>query len=158
MMLLRWLPLLLLTSTLAPAGEVRFERVWPGYRTTESFTRIGEYFGGRERHPGQTIHRSQPAERAGYYWLVRTHTDRALAGARFILEIVPADGTAIRRHEFPADVPAGSHASLLGLTGRDWPGPDRRPTAWRLRLLDASGHPLADEPSFLWREHPEDRP
>jgi len=152
MLLLRWLLPALAACSLAQAGDISFERVWPGYRTADSFTRIGEYFGGEERHPGQTILRSRPGERAGYYWLVRTRAEHAPPGTRFVLEIIPADSTAITRHEFPVIIPAGSHPTLLGLTGADWPGPDHRPTAWRLRLVDVTGESLVSVQSFLWRQ------
>lgn len=152
MLLLRWLLPLLAACSLAQAGGITFERVWPGYRTEASFTRISEYFGGAEHHPGQTILRSHPGERAGYYWLVRTRAEHAQPDARFVLEIIAVNATAPTRYEFPAGVPAGSHPTLLGLTGEDWPHPDHRPTAWRLRLVDAAGNALLSQQSFLWRQ------
>lgn len=154
MLSLRWLIIALAGCAMAQAGGTAIERVWPGYRTAESFTRIGEYFGGEEHRPGQTIRRSRPGERAGYYWLVRTRTAHAQPDARFVLEFIAASSPAITRHEFPVIIPAGSHPTLLGLTGADWPGPDHRPTAWRLRLLDHAGKSLVSMQSFLWRQDP----
>jgi hypothetical protein len=148
---LRSLILWLTLSAAAGATGVTFERVWPGYRTSESFTRIGEYFGGEESHPGQTVLRSRPADRAGYYWLVRTRAETAHPDTRLVLEIVPAGSATVVRHEFSSALPAGSHPLLLGLTGADWPGASHRPTAWRLTLQNARGQALVTVQSFLWR-------
>jgi hypothetical protein len=134
---------------LASAAEAKIERIWPTYRTAASFTRIAEYFGGKERSP-ELIVRSQPDTRDGYYFLTRFTLSEAQPGAILALEyIVPGDENA-RVQFFPVNLPKGSRAVFAGLTGTDWPNAKTQPTAWRLRLLAASGQELARQQSFLW--------
>lgn len=134
---------------LSASTEIRIVRVWPEYRAAESFTRIVEFFGGKESAP-ETIIRTQTEARAGYYFLTRFDSAAEAAGAIIALEyIVPGDDRA-RLHFLPVDLPRGSHAFLVGVTGSDWPAAEISPTAWRLRVLDASGAELAREQSFLW--------
>lgn len=134
-------------STLA--AEVKIVRVWPEYRAEDSFVRIAEYFGGKESAP-ETIVRSQPDARSGYYFLTRFKAAEAIPGAILTIEyFVPGDELA-RVQFFTVDLEKGSRAILAGLTGSDWSGAKTTPTAWRLRLLGPSGEELARQQSFLW--------
>lgn len=143
---------LLLALVLFPglrAADLSLVRVWTGYRSAESFERISEYFTGEENPGGRTILRSRPEARAGYYWLVRTRA-AAPAVVRLELDVLAPGAGAPRTFAFSSRLPAGSHVTLAGLTGADWPDADVRPVAWRLRVLDAAGAELAREESFLW--------
>lgn len=133
----------------AIAAEATIVRVWPEYRTAESFVRIGEYFGGQERAP-ELIVRTRPDQRGGYYFLTRVQTQAALKGAMLSLEYFAPGDEVARVRFFPVDLPAGSRAVLAGLTGEDWPNAKTTPTAWRVRLLGPDGAELAREQSFLW--------
>lgn len=140
---------LAVVTTSASANDTSIVRVWPEYRPADSFVRIGEYFGGREKAP-ELIVRTQPDNRAGYYFLTRVRSAQSRPGAMIALEyFVPGDEVA-RVHFFSVDLPAGSRAILAGLTGTDWPNPKTAPSAWRLRLLSPEGVELAREQSFLW--------
>jgi hypothetical protein len=141
-----------LACSVVPAKAFELVRVWPGTRSAESFERISEYFTGRENTGGQTIVRSQPAERGGYYWLLRTRTPAALAGVTFELTYTAPHSAEPRTRLFHADLPAGRHVTLIGLTGTDWPELEAEPVTWRLRVLDAQGNELAHEASVLWTE------
>ena len=145
--------LLLFLLTLPPtlhAADLKLVRVWPGYRTADSFSRISEYFSGQENTSGQTVVRSQGTARDGYYFLVRTETAAAVAGARVEVQVLLAGVEKPRTFTFPADVPAGSHVTLAGLTGPDWPGEKTQPVAWHVAILAPDGTVLASEQSFLW--------
>lgn len=133
----------------AAAAEVKLVRVWPEYRAAGSFTRIAEYFGGREKAPEKIV-RSQPDARDGYYFLTRFKSGAALPGSVLVLEYVLPGEEQARVQFFPVDLPKGSRAFLAGLTGADWPGAKTEPTAWRLRLLGPDGTELARQQSFLW--------
>ncbi|MCX6937145.1 MAG: hypothetical protein NTU80_04495 [Verrucomicrobia bacterium] len=140
---------LALAPALASAAEAKIARIWPTYRTTASFTRIAEYFGGKESAP-ELIVRSQPETRDGYYFLTRFDLPSAQPGALIALEyIVPGDDVP-RVKFFSVNLPKGSRAVFAGLTGSDWPDAKTQPTAWRLRLLGAGGQELARQQSFLW--------
>lgn len=157
-------PLLLLFAALCPAvvaasaDEVVFERVWPGYRDSDSFTRLGEYFGAAPDATNRHALRSQPQRRDGYYWLVRTRTTTARTGCTLELQVRRPGATEPTRHTFAVDVAPGSHALHAGLTGTDWSDADERPVAWRLSLTAADGTVLATETSFLWTDEPPSSP
>jgi hypothetical protein len=136
----------------AAVPSVELVRLWPGYRTAESFDRIAEYFTNEEKTGGQVILRTQPGERAGYYFLLRVKNAAPLAGAGIGLELITDAGPRPKTHTFAlAALPAGNRVLNIGVTGADWPGgPDAHPVAWRLRLLAADGRELLSEQSFLW--------
>ena len=141
---------LLLLAPALRAADFKFVRVWPEWRTAESFARISEYFDGKENTGDQTVLRSQPKERAGLYFLVRTETKTGIVGARVELQVLLPGVEAPKKVVFSADIPAGSHVTLAGLTGADWPGEKTQPLAWRLAVLAPDGTTLASEQSFLW--------
>jgi hypothetical protein len=145
--------LLSLVGSVAPAlaGGIEVFRVWPGYRTAESFERISDFFGGGKNDGGEIVRRSQPSARQGYYFLVRLkNPGPAVAAARFELQVISPSSPDPRTYTFTADVPAGSHAFDFGLTGRDWPEAKASAVAWRLVVSAPDGAELARRQSFLW--------
>jgi len=132
-------------------------RIWPSWRSADSFLRIGEYFGGGEARSGQTILRSQPTERSGFYFLTRIkNSGQALHDAKFEIQVIRPDSPHAITYTFPATLATGSHVYLLGLTGNDWPdfgrksAEDTHPVSWQLRLIDSQTHELLRRQSFLW--------
>ncbi|KXU37923.1 hypothetical protein AXK11_01900 [Cephaloticoccus primus] len=145
-------------ATATERAALELVRIWPGWRSADSFLRLSEYFGGGENRSGQTILRSQPSERGGFYFLTRIKNPGAeWADVRFELQVIRPDSPHAKTYTFAATLTAGSHAYNLGLTGSDWTGwdgkspEDTQPVAWRLRLLDAQGRELLSKSSFLWR-------
>jgi hypothetical protein len=137
-------------ATVSAAG-LDIVRVWPGYRTADSFDRIGDYFGSDENRRGETIRRSQPAAREGYYFLMRLkNPGAALTGARFELQVISPASPEPRTYAFTADVPAGGQVYELGVTGRDWPGAKTSAVAWQLVVSAPDGSELVRRQSFLW--------
>ncbi|WP_221033053.1 hypothetical protein [Actomonas aquatica] len=141
------------TPTDSSATRVQLVRVWPGYRDATSFTRLGEYFGSSPDAINQNALRSQPNARGGYYWLIRTDAATAYPGTTVQLEVVRPGTTQAEPHTFTFDLPAGSHAVHVGLTGRDWIDPEEAPVAWSLTLTATDGTLLAAEQSFLWTDY-----
>ena len=139
-------------ASICAAADLTIVRVWPGYRAAESFERISEYFGKNEEAAAQHIIRTQPSERAGYYFLVRLKNEAAeIAGSHFELQIVTPFATLPKTFTFDSPIPHGSHAFHLGLTGADWPGkPKDEAIAWQLRVLSSTGTELSRTQSFLW--------
>ena len=145
--------LLLISAVLARAAEVEFVRVWPAWRDAESFDRIGDFFGGDQKHSSEIVLRTHTDARAGYYFLVRVDSPAAIAAAKFVLEVIRPDAPEPRTFSFPAATPAGGTVFQLGLTGADWPGENKaHAVAWKLRLLAADGRVLAERKSFLWEK------
>jgi hypothetical protein len=156
--MLRRLSLLLVlvvgfVGPVARAADAEFLRVWPGWRDAEAFDRIGEYFGSREPGVGEVVLRTQPEQRAGYYFLARVKNAAPLATAKFELSVIRPDHPEPKLFTFPANVPAKETVFQLGLTGADWPaGKEANPVAWKIALVDGSGRVLAEHKSFLWEK------
>jgi len=148
------IPALLLTlalaSTSALAGGVEVVRLMPEYMPASAFDRVSEYFTGKENTRGYTVLRTQPASRDGFYFNLRTKSDKAIELAWIELQIITPASPEPRTESFAISIPKGSHLTRFGLTGKDWPGAKARPVAWKLRLLGVDGAELASEQSFLW--------
>jgi hypothetical protein len=139
-------------ATVCSAADLTIVRIWPGYRTDQSFERISEYVGKNENADSKFILRTQPDVRAGYYFLLRAkNTGPAIAEAKIELQVITPFGPEPKTYHFTAAFPAGSHALNLGLTGSDWPGkPKDEAVAWKLRILSSTGEELAKGQSYLW--------
>lgn len=154
----RLVPLLVALLCSVPALSVAAEnslqvvRVFTGWREAASFKRIGEYFDGRERTGGEVILRSQPAERGGYYFLIRLANPGAATPATLQLEVVRPGTPKPQVFSFPTSVPVGSTVFNVGLTGADWPDHEINPVAWRLQVLAADGQVLATSQSYVWEK------
>ena len=142
--------LLLATAGLVSAAEAELTRVWPAWRTAESFDRISEYFTGEENTGNHTVLRSQPEVRAGYYFLIRAKSTGAQPGAKFVLQIITPAAPAPKTYTFPAALSAKETVFDLGLTGTDWPDRKTNAVAWHLAIVAADGRELASRQSFLW--------
>lgn len=149
---MRLLALLLALTVAAPGAEVAFVRVFTGWRDASSFKRISEYFTGREDTGDEVVLRTQPDERAGYYFLVRTANVGGERDARFELDVILPNAPEPRRHVFPARLPTGGALFRLGLTGADWPDRTVDAVAWRLELRGEDGTLLASARSYLWEK------
>jgi hypothetical protein len=147
--------ILLISAVRLAAADLTTVRIWPAYRTADSFERISEFFDGKENTGGQTYLRSQPAAREGFYFLTRIkNPGTPLASVRVELSVItPASSEPKVFNTFPpATVPTGSHVFQIGLTGTDWPVATANPVAWQLRLLNADGQELLRDQSFLWSQ------
>lgn len=142
--------LILAAPTLTRAAEVELTRVWPAWRTAESFDRISEYFTRQENTGRHTVLRSHPEARAGYYFLVRAKTATAATGLKFVLQIITPDNPEPKTYTFPADLSAKENIFDLGVTGPDWPDRKTHPVAWHLVIASTDGRELASQQSFLW--------
>lgn len=144
---------LLLTPALAEA-QTEVSRARAEYRDSRQFYRISEFFTGRESTGSDVIVRSEPEERAGYYFTVRLkkypYRHDTVDDAVQLEVIMPGDVEATL-FTFPLG-PAKKRNPLLliGLTGEDWPDPAALPLAWRISFVDAEGTVLAERQSFLW--------
>ena len=146
----RLIPLMAL-CLLPVRGEVDLVRVWPSYRTAESFVGIGEYFGQPENTGGRVVLRSDPESRAGFYWLIRLRSDVSVPDVVVEVSVIRPGETEPDIRRFTTMLPADRSIVLLpGLTGEDWPDAEARPLAWRIRILDSSDRELAADQSFLW--------
>ena len=144
-----------LVANLCVRAQVEIRRVWPEYREAESFDRISEYFNEKENTGGEIVLRTQPGERAGYYFLVRVRNSGAgIPDARIELNLIAPDSPVAKQYSFPAPLPARSEVINLGLTGKDWLSPTINPVAWEIRLLAADGRELARKQSYLWAKPP----
>ena len=138
------------TASVARAAEAELVRVWPAWRTAESFDRISEYFTGHENTGRHTVLRSRPDVRAGYYFLIRAQATRSATNLKFVLQIITPESPHPQTYTFPAAVGEQETIFDLGLTGPDWPDRKTHAVAWHLAIMSADGRELASQQSFLW--------
>jgi len=135
----------------AVAADSTVEHVWPEYHKADYFDRIPEFFGGKETHPGRCVLRSQPKEKAGYYFLVRLAKGVEVpATAHWRLEILRPGLQKTESFELALSGSKPERVYELGLTGSDWSDAKAHPVAWRITLLDESGKTLVTHQSLLW--------
>ncbi len=146
------LGLLLLLLAPALSAQIEIVRVWPGFRTTESFTALREYFGGAPHAATEAALRSQAGQRSGYYWLIRTKAGQHYSTVEIRLEVAREGDTTAEVHSFTTPIEEGNHALHVGLTGSDWTNETEAPIAWRITILDATGHILVQSASYLWND------
>ena len=142
--------LLFTLVSLARAADVELTRVWPAWRSAESFERISEYFDGQENTGRHTVLRTQPNARAGYYFLIRAKAAANTTGAKFVLQIITPEAPEPKTHTFPITLGPKEAVFDIGLTGTDWAGRKTHAVAWRLSVVNAEGRELASQQSFLW--------
>lgn len=137
-------------QTAESAAGVSIERVFTGWREAASFKRISEYFTGRENTAGQIVLRTDPAQRSGYYFLIRTRQDAASAAKVRLTYFLPGQ-TDPKVLTFPVQLPDRTSAINVGLTGDSWPDPEASAVAWKIDILSADeSRVLATERSYLW--------
>jgi hypothetical protein len=142
--------LLFTAVSCAHAADVELTRVWPAWRSAESFDRISEYFDGQENTGRHTVLRTQPAARAGYYFLIRAKAAATTSGAKFVLQIITPEAPEPKTYTFPITLGSKETVFDVGLTGPDWAGRKTHAVAWRLSVINAEGRELASQQSFLW--------
>lgn len=139
--------------SLAKEGELKIVRIFTGWRDAASFKRISEYFDGKEHTGGETVIRTNPDQRGGYYFLVRVRNPGPAVRAQLQLQLIAEGQPAQQTTVFPAEVKAGSSVFQLGLTGPEWQSAKAQPVAWQLLILStADGRVLATEKSYLWEK------
>lgn len=144
---------LLLSALPASAGDLTIVRTITGWRDAASFKRISEYFDGKENTGGGTILRTHPAQRTGYYFLLRVANPGAPLKVQFQLQLIEQGAPAQRTTVFPAELGSGSGVFHLGLTGPEWQDSKSQPIAWQLLVIATDdGRVLASEKSYLWEK------
>jgi hypothetical protein len=141
---------LLIATTSALASEVSIVRIQPGWRDAASFKRVSEYFSGRENTGGQIVIRTQPDERAGFYFLARVKNSGAPLVAKIRLELIGSKQSDPVVHTLTTELKSGDSVLNVGITGADWPDPRVHPIAWKFELLGEDARLLARETSYLW--------
>ncbi|MDP1579395.1 MAG: hypothetical protein Q8M02_03900 [Candidatus Didemnitutus sp.] len=152
---MRLLALFLALTASVAAADLQIVRVFTGWRDAASFKRISEYFTGVENTSGQTVVRTKPDARAGYYFLVRTVNANAAYDAIVEIAVVLPESPRPHQFTFPVRVASGQALFNLGLTGTDWPNREVDAVAWQVTVRNAAGAVLATEKSYLWEKPPE---
>ena len=140
-----------LSAVVAFASDITVVPIFTGYRDAASFKRISEYFSGKENTGGQTVLRTHPEQRSGYYFQLRVNTAAAV-DARIVLQVIAPDTATPRTFNFTATLTSPKTMLNLGLTGPDWPDLKINPVAWKLEVLSSDGKLLAVENSYLWEK------
>ena len=146
------------SATSGPTGVsspgVEIDHVDHHYMAAANFQRISEYFTGVENKSDRVIERTDPKQRAGYYFIVNLawHPGMVLpAGTQAELDYISGDIPAPRHAKFIFSTATGTWPEIcLGLTGADWTDKSAQIVAYKLTLEDAAGKVLAARQSFLW--------
>jgi len=123
------------------------------YFTVRDFKRIPEFFTGKEFSGWKVYCRTNPADREGFYFVVKVTGDvpQSSADCHWLLEwITPLDPTAQQKKVLLTDQKISGKEVFIGLTGSDWPDPSVQPIAWCLSLVDSEERILGQSQSFLW--------
>lgn len=147
--------LLLLAGCASPpkaAAGLHFERVWLTWHDADSFQSFYEYRTGDELVGKWTILRSEPYDRTGIYFEIRTANPAAARDGKIVVRVISPDSIDPRVFTFPVTVPAGTRLFVIGITGTDWPLIRVVPVAWDVELQDPDGSVLAKKSSFLWEK------
>ena len=116
------------------------------------FTRISEYFTGRESTGGDTILRTDPSGRAGIYLVIKLSQPlcRLAEDAVLTFRYVLSDCNRETEQTFELASVAGSSRWLfVGVTGADYHGAAQSLMAWSVEIA-SNGECVAQE-SYLWR-------
>jgi hypothetical protein len=146
------------SATSGPAGVstdgVVIAHVDQKFMEEAAFKRISEYFTGRENTSGRVIERTDPQQRAGYYFILSLewHPHTTLpAGTQADLDYLRKNDPQPHHAHFVFSAAGGTfNEILLGLTGAEWTDRNLTMVAWKVTLRDATGAVLADRQSFLW--------
>lgn len=134
-------------------GELLLEVRAASFFRERDFQRVPEFFTGREYSASKLYCRSIPEQREGFYFVIKlAGEDEGLSdGACWVLDWITQTDPAARSKRIPVSQPGLLEDEVfLGLTGSDWPDPDLRPLAWRIRLLGPQNQTLVERKSFLW--------
>jgi hypothetical protein len=150
---LRTLPFLaLLSFSSLGLSETVIRSVSEAYWTERDFTRIPEYFTGKEYQGNQVIVRTRNA-RSGLYFVLELNEalEKLPENCEVFVEVVRSDGPEAKLYKL--SIPnqrKGRKEVLLGITGEDWDSRQIKPVAWRIEIKDSAGNLIASKQSFLW--------
>lgn len=133
--------------------SVQIEEIKPRYIETEQLKRISEYMTGKEYIGDRVILRTQPEQRAGYYFTLVLDEDvrRLPKGTVIVGEFYTPKSVEKQTHQFTLPKKLASTEEIfVGLTGDDWPEQGGVPAAWRFTIKDANGAVLGEKQSYLW--------
>jgi hypothetical protein len=148
----RLLLLFVLSALTVLGADLTIVRTFTGWRDAASFKRISEYFDGKENTGKETVLRTHPEQRTGYYFLIRLANPGAARNVRIQLQFFEQGAAALRTVAFPAELKSGSGVFQVGLTGPEWQDAKSQPVAWHLQVLADDGSLLASEKSYLWEK------
>jgi hypothetical protein len=136
-------------------GRVEIVRLWTGYKDASAFVRLRELITGKEVTGRTLVMRSDPSERAGFYYTLRLaeRDARTVPEGSIVLHVIPPDAAEPQIHKFPFAAASRRQARMeVGLTGEDWTFGKTMPLAWRLEVQDAAGRILDSRESYLWSQ------
>ena len=139
----------LFASTLANGLEI--ETAYTRTYAADEIRTLSNHLGASLSEQGfRTVVASQPDQPGGQYFIL--HLEKMASGspstARMTLYTTVDKKSSVHSWDLPGN--KLENWLYLGLTGRDWPGEDVQPLAWKSELLDSSGTILTEWKSFLW--------
>lgn len=122
------------------------------YHSSENFSRIPEYFSGKEYTGSNLILRSSE-DRTGIYFYLPTKFVNGSAQLGNVINLQVVDSTGPQFRSFDFIIPSNLNAKkqiLLGLTGKDWKDSHMRLVAWKIEVTGPDQKIVFAEKSSLW--------
>jgi hypothetical protein len=124
------------------------------YFQSSELTRIPEYFSGKE-FTGKKIFCRSTKAREGIYFSFPIPQSILSSPEAYNLELSIIRNGSTETEIFSFTLPyqiEGKKEIFVGITGKDWPKTEQRPSAWHMAVKDSKGSIILWKKSFLW-EH-----
>lgn len=144
----------LLSITSPLDSEIEIKLVQTRYFLEEDFSRIREYFKGKEFSGRRLAVRTQSDQRTGFYFVLTLSRNAAAlpSETKVRIEVITEEELTARSFEFELPLKRPFTRDLfLGLTGSHWPNPNTVPLAWNISLIGPSEEIIDQQKSFLWK-------
>ena len=122
------------------------------YFPEEAFSRIPEFFSGKEYTGDRLILRTDQPRKGLYFSIPLGKKNSHRRNAKSIeLQLIESTHPQPRILSFPVtEISAEKKTLLLGVTGKDWNELTMKLVAWKVVMLTADGSPLFTSQSALW--------
>ena len=122
------------------------------YLPEHAFSRIPEFFTGKEYSGNQLIVRSSPAREGLYFTIPLGKKNCFLRNAKSVeLQIIDSTNPEPRVIDYSiSEVLPQKELLLVGITGQDWNQSTMDLVAWRVLILDSAKEKIFTSKSTLW--------
>ena len=122
------------------------------HHSEHAFSRIPEFFRGKEYSGDQLIVRSSSAREGLYFTIPLGKKNCSLRNAKSVeLKIIDSTNPQPRVLDYSiSEVLPQKRILLVGVTGQDWNQSAMKLVAWKVEIFDSSKEPLFSSQSALW--------
>ena len=135
-------------------SKTELQRLSIKYFQSSELTRIPEYFSGKE-FTGKKIFCRSTEAREGIYFSFPIPQSILSSPEVYNVELLIIRNGSTETETFSFTLPDQIEEKkevFVGITGKDWPISEHRPSAWHMSVKDSKGSIIFWKKSFLW-EH-----